>query len=193
MYYNEVLMQVLANEVDGNDTMQGICESLESIGFRAFGESLDNLAAVVKDENAQILVYRAIHNNSASRYVLHTVETLSIKQDSFGMIDVALALRSVEEIVGIGHHTHKDTKPKAATAHRQERSEFYFVPVVRYKYAVSKRHNEGEKQHHSSPREHERSGHYRHYKSGKVVYIQPTTVNKGHEKVIYRASKHYEK
>ena len=109
MYYNEVLMQVLASEVDGNDTMQVICESLEGIGFRAFGESLDNLAAVVKDENAQILVYRAIHNNSASKYVLHTVETLSIKPDSFGMIDVALALRSVEEIVGIGHHTHVDS------------------------------------------------------------------------------------
>ena len=109
MYYNEVLMQVLTNEVDGNDTMQAICESLEGIGFKAFGESLDNLAAVVKDENVHILVYRAIHGSTASMYVLHTVETRSIKQDSFGMIDVALTLRSIEEIVGIGHHMHVDS------------------------------------------------------------------------------------
>lgn len=40
--------------------------------------------------------------------------------------------------------------------------------------------------HHASPREHIRSGHWRHYKSGKKVYIESVTVNKGKDKVIYK-------
>lgn len=137
------------------------------------------------DDNAHIKVM--CQDKSMQQYNGRTAVAL---MEFYALIHLVLSqLDEVKECTV----QHKGTKTKAATAHRQERSEFYFVPVVRYKYAVSKRHNEGEKQHHSSPREHERSGHYRHYKSGKVVYIQPTTVNKGHEKVIYRASKHYEK
>lgn len=39
---------------------------------------------------------------------------------------------------------------------------------------------------HQSPREHYRRPHLRHYKSGKVVMVQGTTINKGKDKVIYR-------
>lgn len=137
------------------------------------------------DDNAHIKVM--CQDKSMQQYTGRTAAAL---MEFYALIHLVLSqLDEVKECT----IQHKDNKPKAATVHKQERSEFYFVPVVRYKYAVSKKCNEGEKQHHSSPREHERSGHYRHYKSGKVVYIHPTTVNKGHEKVIYRASKHYEK
>ena len=109
MYYNEVLMQVMTKEVEATSTKQAICESLEAIGFKAFGESLDNLVDIVKEEKARIFVYRAIHKVDTSMYVLHAVESISIKQNSFNTTDVALMLKSVEEIAGIGQHVHVDT------------------------------------------------------------------------------------
>lgn len=39
--------------------------------------------------------------------------------------------------------------------------------------------------HHASPREHIRRGYWRHYKSGKTVWIESTTVNKGVKKKTY--------
>ena len=39
--------------------------------------------------------------------------------------------------------------------------------------------------HHVSPREHIRRGYWRHYKSGKTVWIESTTVNKGVKKKTY--------
>lgn len=39
--------------------------------------------------------------------------------------------------------------------------------------------------HHASPREHIRRGYWRHYRSGKTVWIESTTVNKGVKKKTY--------
>lgn len=39
---------------------------------------------------------------------------------------------------------------------------------------------------HASPKEHVRHKHERHYKSGKVVIIEDTTISKGKEKVVYK-------
>lgn len=46
--------------------------------------------------------------------------------------------------------------------------------------------SENKEKTYTSPREHERKGHYVHYKSGKVVFRKGCTVNKGKDKTTYK-------
>lgn len=61
------------------------------------------------------------------------------------------------------------------------------VPVAKTKYIYAYKSNAGHGTH-CSPREHIRKGHYRHYKSGKVVFIAESIINKGHNKTLYKAT-----
>ena len=62
------------------------------------------------------------------------------------------------------------------------------VPVAKTKYIYT--HPSTAKHGtHCSPREHIRKGHYRHYKSGKVVFIAESIINKGHDKTLYKTTK----
>lgn len=60
------------------------------------------------------------------------------------------------------------------------------LTLKEYNYYEKKEKIEWQGGHHNSPIEHERSGHFRHYKSGKVVWVNSCTVNKDKGKGIYK-------
>lgn len=73
-------------------------------------------------------------------------------------------------------------------ATRVKRESFMEVPLVRYTEYVKERRACGwHVENRLSPREHERSAHTRTLKSGKVVFVRSTTVNKGNRvQVIHK-------
>lgn len=60
-----------------------------------------------------------------------------------------------------------------------------FIPLSEYSSYERREKKEWQGGHHSSPCKHIRAGYYRHYKSGKVVWVESTTVNLGKGKAIY--------
>lgn len=53
-----------------------------------------------------------------------------------------------------------------------------FVSLSEYSSYERKERKEWQGGHHASPRTHQRSGYFRHYKSGKVIWVEPTIINK---------------
>lgn len=85
--------------------------------------------------------------------------------------------RSLNNGITIKHSTHTV---------RDYNSSNDFISIKEYRTYENRQKREYQGGHHSSPKEHYRKGYLRHYKSGKIVEVKPTVVNKGKEKSVYK-------
>lgn len=85
-----------------------------------------------------------------------------------------------------------NSEVKLYNPNKEERKNVRFVDITDFVKYERKERRESLGGHHASPREHHRRETYRHLKSGKVVYVKASTVNKGkgnvHKQTIYKVN-----
>ncbi len=142
-----------------------------------------------RDYEACLLSHRTIENcTKFGKGIISTIDVVWSVLESFINKGEYKENRSNKE------HTEKHIRKKTDKQEKTDNDSVVLVyngtgeelmTLSNSKWRRSKNRDENEHGTHASPREHIRKEHLRQYKSGKIVYIGQTTINKGKEKTPY--------
>lgn len=172
-YFKNIVFQVTTHRYM-NFKLQGINE-------RDVFEETDGFPYYYKDVKSIVISYFFLTEKNVTTKKLRNVMSIFLKDGDIDIVNLSDRETQILEQLrtGIKYKKEKD-RSSNNSSYRERTKKFNFLQYVSTRIVVKYISNKEYKHRfHKSPIEHERSGHWRHYSSGKKIWINNTIINLG--------------